>query len=645
MGKTADSGRDSKLPDEIIEAQKVRSDLLKWKLALIAALGAAGFGLMEKVSPAPLLLALIPLVSLYVDLLCSNLNLRQVVIGTYFRSARQDAYETFVHDHRRVFDLEDSALYWSTMTVCLLVAIVGAAFKRPEKFGIPAAMLGPNSAHAAAIGNVLITSGVLGLLVSVLALWMYHRKLKLLAPYGDMFSMLAVQNRALIPYLLCRYTPTGLATLRQFLDQKGAFIFHNLSNGLFPAVVSGLPVDASGYQYVWVRDNIHIAHAHLVCGDARTAARAAAALLAFFRKYAHRFEDIIGRRTDPSMVMNRPHIRFDGESLTELDQRWPHAQNDALGYFLWFYSKLAREGHVPCGPEELDVLALFPRYFQAIEYWRDADSGHWEEVRKVSASSIGAVVAGLREFEGLLDATGLRQDLNKRHPGLSPERISALQREGCKALEEILPCESVQPASHYRRYDSALLFLIYPLAVLEWERWGDQILDDVATHLQGEHGVRRYLGDSYWCADYADKLTPEIRTADFSESLQTRDALLRAGEEAQWCLFDPVISVIYGQRFLALTERNDHEHADRALSLQTHYFNRALSHLTAKGGALPEFAVPEAYYLRKGRYVPNDNTPLQWAQANLWLAVRQMQHSAEMVERQRLGGVSLRAVN
>ncbi len=448
-----------------------------------------------------------------------------------------------------------------------------------------------------------------------------------------MLSVLAVQNRALMPYLQPRYTTTMLATLRQFLDRKGVFVFRSLSNGLFPAAGSASPGNASGYQYVWVRDNVHIAHAHHACGDAGTAARTAAALLAFFRKYAHRFEGIISGRTDPSAAMNRPHIRFDGETLTELNERWPHAQNDALGYFLWFYSKLAREGRVPCGPAELDVLALFPRYFQAVEYWRDADSGHWEESRKVSASSIGTVVAGLRELAGLLDAAGIRQDLRKRHPGLSPERLATLQREGRRALEAILPCETIQPASHYRRYDSALLFLIYPLAVLEWERWGERILEDVRTHLQGEHGIRRYLGDSYWCADYKDKLTPEMRAADFSDGLRQRDALLRAGEEAQWCLFDPVISVIYGRRFLALTEREEHEHAEGALRLQTHYFNRALSHLTAKEDALPEFAVPEAYYLKKGRYVPNDNTPLQWAQAYLWHASRQMQISAEMMDR------------
>lgn len=34
-----------KLRDEIIESQKARTDLMKWKLILVAAIGAAGFGI------------------------------------------------------------------------------------------------------------------------------------------------------------------------------------------------------------------------------------------------------------------------------------------------------------------------------------------------------------------------------------------------------------------------------------------------------------------------------------------------------------------------------------------------------------------------------------------------------------------------
>jgi hypothetical protein len=40
-----------------------------------------------------------------------------------------------------------------------------------------------------------------------------------------------------------------------------------------------------------------------------------------------------------------------------------------------------------------------------------------------------------------------------------------------------------------------LLFLIYPIGVVD-QTMADQIVDDVVGHLQGEIGVRRYIGDS-----------------------------------------------------------------------------------------------------------------------------------------------------
>ena len=44
-----------------------------------------------------------------------------------------------------------------------------------------------------------------------------------------------------------------------------------------------------------------------------------------------------------SGLANRPHVRFDGRTLSEIgDQRWAHAQNDALGYFLCVRRQPAR---------------------------------------------------------------------------------------------------------------------------------------------------------------------------------------------------------------------------------------------------------------------------------------------------------------
>ncbi len=45
-----------------------------------------------------------------------------------------------------------------------------------------------------------------------------------------------------------------------------------------------------------------------------------------------------------------------------------------------------------------ELLALFALYFERIRFWEDEDSGHWEERRKVGASSIGTVLAGLRAY-------------------------------------------------------------------------------------------------------------------------------------------------------------------------------------------------------------------------------------------------------
>lgn len=54
----------------------------------------------------------------------------------------------------------------------------------------------------------------------------------------------------------------------------------------------------------------------------------------------------------------------------------------------------------------VSVLTRLVRYLKAIHFWQDEDSGHWEEQRKVSASSLGTVVAGLDVFATLMRQQG-----------------------------------------------------------------------------------------------------------------------------------------------------------------------------------------------------------------------------------------------
>jgi phosphorylase kinase alpha/beta subunit len=135
----------------------------------------------------------------------------------------------------------------------------------------------------------------------------------------------------------------------------------------------------------------------------------------------------------------------------------------------------------------------------------------------------------------------------------------------------------------------------------------DWILSLVRARLLGANGIKRYIGDSYYCQDYDKWLSPEQRAGDFSNRIELRDELLQPGCEAQWCLFDPLLSVIYGERNL--------------LAEQLEFLNRALAQLTVDG------ACAELYYLKHGTYVPNEHTPLAWTQANLAIAIHELESS------------------
>jgi hypothetical protein len=429
-----------------------------------------------------------------------------------------------------------------------------------------------------------------------------------------------VQNEKLLDYMTDRYDLASVKRLRRFLEEQGTFRFTPLRTHLFSAAAVTRSNVQSGYQHVWVRDNVHVSHAFYVNNQARAASRIMSALMQFFTQHRRRFHDVIHGRVNRADPMSRPHVRFNGVTLQESRQTWAHAQNDALGYFLWMYCTLACTGLVKPSRDEVETLTLFPHYFEAIRYWADEDSGHWEETRKIEASSIGAMVAGVGKLREFFSKGRSDTRLRGRSSRDSESILKALERRGRKELGRILPHECIQksPAKR-RRTDAALLFLVYPLEVVG-ETMGTRILKDIAESLEGPFGIKRYVGDSYWAADYKDKLGATRRTVDFSHNMEMRNKLLTAGQEAQWCLFDPVMSAAYGRRYQR-TGRKEF------LNQQTYYFNRSLGQLTGKAKGIQEFQCPEAYYLQRGRYVPNDQTPLLWTQANLLVAMKLMEKS------------------
>jgi len=426
-----------------------------------------------------------------------------------------------------------------------------------------------------------------------------------------------IHNSTLKAIVKPSYTLADLGNIEQFFRHHGTLDFIIKPNGLYAALTTDQMESISGYTYTWIRDTIMITNYQYELGNISTAQKSVTALRDYFDKYRARFSDIIEGRADKNDPMQRPHIRFIGDTLAEVDQQWAHAENDALGYALWMAFSLANTGETEFTPRDSHVYALFPFYFQAIEYWQDEDNGHWEEARKIESSSIGVVIAALQEMRRFMQNHPLNSfEYDGRK--VSIEQLNALIARGRNKLDEFLPYESPPQ----RLADSALLFLIYPINVVS-ETQTDEILRVVLTDLMGEYGIKRYLGDSYWCADYKKLLKEDERTVDFSDDMERRDRLLKPGTEAQWCIFDSIVSIIYGKRYLKSRKIED-------LNKQTHFFNRSLSQVTSQDFGLGGGKCAEAYYLEDsnmGIYVPNDHVPLGWTQANLGVALEYMKRS------------------
>jgi phosphorylase kinase alpha/beta subunit len=409
------------------------------------------------------------------------------------------------------------------------------------------------------------------------------------------------------------YRARQVEVIEQALRDHDALRFTPLATGLYPASGGG-SLGRSGYGNVWVRDNVFVAFAQWQSGDTAAAVAVAQGLLTFYGRHRRRFA-IAAEGADEAM--NRPHVRFDGRTLQEIpDERWAHAQNDALGYCMWLCAGLARQGLLTLDDSAVETLAAMAGYFADLRFWQDEDSGHWEETRKISASSIGTVVAGLREWSAVLSGLSIRGTAAHSRTDLIESAATSIAR-GRRALAAILPdeCTQLSPQQN-RRYDAALLFLIHPLRMIDGAV-ADLVLSDIRRYLLGAVGIRRYLRDSYWAPDYEKHVSEADRTRDYSEDIASRDRLLEGiGDEAQWCVFDPMLSALYGLRFVATRSADDRE-------AQTWHFIRALAQITS------DWRCPELYYRSGGQLVTNPHVPLLWTQANLLLALEAMRRTAD----------------
>ncbi|MCC2685094.1 MAG: glycoside hydrolase family 15 [Paenibacillaceae bacterium] len=259
-----------------------------------------------------------------------------------------------------------------------------------------------------------------------------------------------------------------------------------LPNGTYVASLS------KDYDYVWIRDVCYTVLAYLTSSCNRYE-KAYHALFDLFRRYEWKID--IHRNQKPVYPYEYIHARY-SKDLKEIKTEWGHAQNDAIGAFLFGVGEGVRLGKkVIRDRTDRGIVQKLVDYLACIEYWQDEDNGMWEENREVHASSVGACVAGLKAVKMLVNV---------------PESLIA---QGEETLNRLLPRESATKDT-----DLSLLSLVYPYQVVTREMAG-VILERVTSRLERTYGCIRYANDQYY----------------------------NEGSEAEWCFGFPWLGLCYSR--------------------------------------------------------------------------------------------------
>jgi len=355
----------------------------------------------------------------------------------------------------------------------------------------------------------------------------------------------------------------------------------------------------------------------------------------------------------------RPHIRFDGRNLKELDQPWGHHQNDALGLLLEETFVQARAGLLTLDDHALASAALLAAYLRGVDFTTDRELGHWEEAGeqggKVSSSSLRCVLAGLQEMKRWADEDPSRrarlQQVFEAQVGqhartfmdfASGASLEGLISRGAATLKAILPLESEGTGIYRRPADLALTTALlldaeaHPQDRLISMSLRQDILHRLRSQLRGSHGDARYRGDGYWGA-YDETVEPgKVERMNHASLEQRLAGGMKDHGEAQWTLGASILSVIWGRLYQQSGRRE-------YLEQQTFELNRALGMVTGPLSVLGPGTIPESYihvrassldHGQKSQWTFFENgLPLNWAKANLALAMETMAQSLEHAPR------------
>jgi phosphorylase kinase alpha/beta subunit len=326
---------------------------------------------------------------------------------------------------------------------------------------------------------------------------------------------------------------------------------------------NGLWVASSNGDYkdrIWIRDSVFIILYYMEMGESSVTIVQDAL-------------DTIGKLWDVSSEDNdyaRPAVCYSRDLKpvsvpNYLTGESADIQNDTLGEILWLYCEAYEKGLYTFTPNWDRVIENILATLFRERYWEQADAGFWEMEPSLRASSVGICVSGLRRLL-FMDAT------KQWSSSWDAERVRILLEKGYETLYKLLPNETSN-----RAYDSSLLYLIWPFAVVDGIM-SLHIIGRVLENLKGWVGFRRFVNDPYY---------------------------LYGGEVAEWGMTSPHMLLCMNEIGLYPVEEDPKDWAAIKLLGEKNY--------------------PESFVgLEKE---PNANTPLAWTKAMCLLAKSKLSHT------------------
>ncbi len=424
--------------------------------------------------------------------------------------------------------------------------------------------------------------------------------------------------------------------LQKDLESLGALRFSPYASGLYPA--SDLTQElstATGMGLAWFRDNAHIGSALYASGQRYPAIRVANSMVSVLQQNKDGLDAVV---RDSNCAFRLP-VRVDGDTLqSDAENR---VQHDSTGYMLWLPSNMVLAGALRPSSACLEAMAQTVRYLGSLEYWQDADAGAWEEGKRIHASSIAVAMGGIRDTQRMFQSVGYKSGINFADllqngrmgyrrifelntvtlpPDGKPPKVSRRAASG-----QSDPVTFMGDFDISRRcYDASLLFGAITMSVFDTEE-SRRVISDVKNYLVRRRGIARYPGDTYWAPGFKELMLQSERTTSAPGRLEKRESVAAGvaytGKEAQWTLFDPLLSVDAARQYLKTGSEDDF--AEHLL-----FLNRHLGQLERQPDGTYKW--PENRYYEFTPHTPgqtytlrpNDHTPLLWTQANSLIALR-----------------------